>query len=102
WTPVALITDGKPLAEHYLPYHSHTMTGNETKVGFGGQTIVHPRICLDESTTPVAIDYLNVGPGGKTITRGIFEWLGNQARFCMAGPGKARASHFLCDARTGL
>ena len=41
------------------------MTGNETKVVFGGQTMVHARICLDESTTPVAIDYLNVGPAGR-------------------------------------
>ncbi|HTM05191.1 MAG TPA: hypothetical protein VL173_16895 [Vicinamibacterales bacterium] len=77
------------------------MTGNETKVVFGGQTMVHARICLDESTTPVAIDHLNVGRGRKTITRGIFEWLGDQARFCMAAPGKARPSDFSCDAGSG-
>lgn len=101
WTPVILITDGKPLAKHFLPYGSRTMTGNETKVIFGGQTMVHARIRIDESTAPTAIDYLGIGRGGKTITRGIFEWAGDEARFCMAAPGKPRPSDFSSAAGSG-
>ena len=49
-----------------------------------------------ESTRPVTIDHLNVGRGGKSIPRGIFEWAGDQARFCMALSGKPRPSDFSC------
>lgn len=54
-----------------------------------------------ESTRPVTIDHLNVGRGGKSIPRGIFEWAGDQARFCMALSGKPRPSDFSCEAGSG-
>lgn len=101
WTPVALVTDGKPLADNFLPYGCRTMAGNETKVVFGGQTMVHAKVRIDESTAPAAIDYLSIGRGGKTITRGIFEWAGDQARFCMAAPGNPRPSDFSSEVGSG-
>jgi len=54
-----------------------------------------------ESTRPVTIDHLNVGRGGKSIPRGIFEWAGDQARFCMALSGKPRPSDFSCETGSG-
>jgi uncharacterized protein (TIGR03067 family) len=102
WTPVVLVTNGAPVDEGFLRYGSRTMTGNEAKVVFGGQTMIHAKVRLDESTTPIAVDYLNIGRGGTTITRGIFEWADDQARFCMAAPGALRPSDFSCDAGSGL
>ena len=74
---------------------------NETKVVFGSQTMVHAKVRPGEPTMPVAIDYLDVGRGGKTITRGIFEWAGDETRFCMAAPGDSRPSDFSGDAGSG-
>jgi uncharacterized protein (TIGR03067 family) len=100
WTPVALVTNGAPLAADLLAFGSRTMAGNETKVVFGGQTMVHARIRLDESVTPIAVDYLNIGRGGRTVTHGIFEWAGDEARFCMAA-GAARPDDFSCAVGIG-
>jgi hypothetical protein len=63
--------------------------------------MVHAKVRLDESTTLVAIDYFNVGRGAKAITRGIFEWVADQTRFCMGAPGDPRPSDFSCDAGSG-
>jgi hypothetical protein len=54
-----------------------------------------------ESTRPVTIDYLNVDRGGTSITRGIFQWAGNQARFCMAPSGNPPPSDFSSEAGSG-
>ena len=104
WLPVALATNGAPLADAMLAYGSRTMSGNETRVVFGGQTMVHARIRLDESTTPIAIDYLNVGRGPKAVTLGVMEWTGeagDEVRFCMAAAGAPRPADFSCDAGSG-
>jgi uncharacterized protein (TIGR03067 family) len=101
WSPVALISNGTPLAANLLAFGSRTMAGNETKVVFGGQTMVHAKIRFDESVTPIAVDYLNIGRGARTVTHGIFEWAGDEARFCMAAAGAARPDAFSCDAGSG-
>ena len=44
---------------------------------------------------------LNIGRGGKTVTHGIFEWSGDEARFCMAAAGAPRPSDFSCDPASG-
>jgi uncharacterized protein (TIGR03067 family) len=101
WTPVALVTNGAPLAANFLAFGSRTMTDNETKVVFGGQTMVHAKIRFDETVTPIAVDYLNIGRGGRTVTHGIFEWAGDEARFCMAAPEASRPDDFSCAAGSG-
>ncbi len=101
WAPVTLITDGQPLAAAMLSYGSRTMRGNETKVIFGGQVMVHAKIRLDESPTPIAVDYLNVGRGAKTVTLGIMELHGDLARFCTAPAGGPRPAAFSSDPGSG-
>jgi len=101
WMPVALVTNGTALAANLLAFGSRTMAGNEMKVVFGGQTMVHARIRLDESVTPIAVDYLNIGRGGRTATHGILEWAGDEARFCMAAAGASRPGDFSCNAGSG-
>ena len=92
WTPVTIVTNGQPLADAMLAYGSRTMSGNETKVVFGGQTMVHAKMRLDESTTPVAVDYLNVGRGAMLVTLGIIEWIGDEVRFPRSSQSRCRLS----------
>lgn len=103
WTPLTLITDGKALPQAMLAYGSRSMSGNETKVVFGGQVMVHARIRIDESQTPIAVDYLNAGRGPKTVTKGIMELVngGEVVRFCMASPGKPRPGEFTSEPDSG-
>lgn len=101
WLPVSLVTSGQPLQDAFLGYGSRTQTGNETKVVFGGQTMVHALMRLDESASPIAIDYLNIGKGARAVSLGILDWVGDDMRVCMAKPGDPRPSDFSCDAGSG-
>jgi uncharacterized protein (TIGR03067 family) len=102
WTPVSLITSGAPLQESYLSFGSRTHAGNETKVVFGGQTMLHAKVRFNETATPVEVDYLNLNGRGKgSLTLGLFRWEGEDAVFCMAAAGKPRASDFGCDSGSG-
>jgi uncharacterized protein (TIGR03067 family) len=95
WVPVALATDGKPLQAEWLAYGSRTAHGNEVKVVFGGQTMVHAKVRVDDSVIPAAIDYLALSGRGKgAVTFGILEWIGDEVRILMAGPGQPRPSSF--------
>jgi len=101
WLPVSLVTNGTPLQDAYLAYGLRTQTGNETKVVFGGQTMVHALMRLDESVSPVAVDYLNIGKGPRAVSFGIVEWVGHDFRVCMSKTGDPRPSTFSCDAGSG-
>ena len=95
WTPVALVMDGKPMPDEWLSFGSRQAAGNEVKVVFGGQVMVHAKVRIDENVTPVAIDYLNVsGRQAGTVNRGIMEWIGDEVRFHMAGAGRPRPTDF--------
>ena len=94
WLPVSLVTNGVPLQPAFLAYGSRTQTGNETKVVFGGQTMVHALMRLDESASPIAVDYLNIGKGPHVVSFGILDWSGGEMRVCMAKAGEPRPSDF--------
>ena len=102
WLPLELITSGKPLEESYLQFGSRRHSGLETKVVFGGQTMVHAKVRFNEAATPIEVDYLNlVGKGKGSISLGLFRWDGDEAVYCMAAPGTPRPSDFSCDAGSG-
>jgi len=101
WLPLSLITSGSPLADSLLSYGSRTQTGNETKVVFGGQTMVHALMRIDESQSPIAIDYLNIGKGARAVSLGIIDFTGDEWRISMAKPGEPRPPDFSCDASSG-
>src|SRR5207248_2899889 len=61
WVPLQLLTDGQPMDYQWLAFGSRTTIGNEVKVVFGGQVMLHAKVRIDETTTPMAVDYLNVG-----------------------------------------
>ena len=95
WAPVALVIDGKAMPETWLAMGSRTMHGNELKVVFGGQTMVHAKVRIDEAVTPIAVDYFNLsGKSAGTVTYGIMEWDGDEAQFLMAPPGAPRPTSF--------
>jgi uncharacterized protein (TIGR03067 family) len=101
WIPVELVMDGKPMPAEWLSFGSRTASGNEMKVVFGGQTMVHAKVKIDESATPLAVDYLNLkGKQAGTVTHGIMEWIGDEVRFLMAGPGEPRPAAFDTPAAT--
>jgi uncharacterized protein (TIGR03067 family) len=95
WAAVELARYGKPMPPDWLSYGSRTATGNEVKVVFGGQTMVHAKVRIDEGASPMAVDYLNLqGRQAGTVTHGIMEWIGDEVRFLTAGPGEPRPSGF--------
>ena len=95
WAAVELVTNGKPAPAEWLTFGSRTMTGNELRVVFGGQTMVHAKVRIDESATPIAVDYLGLSGKQKgTVTHGIMEWNGDELRFLMAGAGAPRPTTF--------
>jgi hypothetical protein len=50
---------------------------------------------LDESTTPMAVDYLNLSGKSKgTVGLGIMDWVGDEVRFLIAAPGLPRPTAF--------
>jgi uncharacterized protein (TIGR03067 family) len=101
WTPKLLVTNGTPMEEQWLAYGRRTQTGNETQVVFGGQTMVHALMRIDEDVSPVNIDYMNIGRGGRTVSHGIMEIDGDEWRICMARAGDGRPADFSCEKGSG-
>ena len=92
WAAVELDRDGQPA---WLAFGSRTTIGNETKVVFGGQVMVHAKMRIDETVTPTAVDYLNLAGSHKGgVSLGITDWAGDEARFVMAAPGQPRPVDF--------
>jgi hypothetical protein len=50
---------------------------------------------IDETRSPIAIDYLSLAARTQgVVTRGIMEWVGDEARFLMASAGAPRPASF--------
>jgi hypothetical protein len=99
---VELITSGAPLEKSYLPYGFRTHSGNETKVVFGGQIMLHAKMRFHEGAMPVEVDYLNLAGKGKgSLSLGLFRWDGDEAVFCVGTPGGPRPSDFACEKGSG-
>jgi uncharacterized protein (TIGR03067 family) len=102
WEPLELVTSGKPLQPSYLTYGLRTQSGVETKVVFGGQTMVHAKVRFNEASTPIEVDYLNLtGKTQGSISLGLFRWDGEEAVFCMGAPGTPRPSGFTSNPGSG-
>ena len=96
WSALELVRDGKRLPDAFLAHASRTMTGNELRVVVGGQTMVHAKVRIDESATPIAIDYLDLRKAhAGEVVYGIMEWTGDdEVRFLMAPAGAPRPTTF--------
>jgi uncharacterized protein (TIGR03067 family) len=95
WVPLRLVTNGEEMKADWLPFGSRTSAGNEAKVVFGGQVMLHVKMRIDDTQLPVAVDYLHLrGPDKGQVSLGIMEWLGEEVRFLIAAPGQRRPSSF--------
>lgn len=102
WTPTALVRNGEPMNAEWLAFGSRTQNGRELKVVFGGQTMVHAKVSVDEAASPMAIDYLGLSGAAKgRISLGILDWNGRELRVNMAAPGAPRPADFNCVRGSG-
>jgi len=101
WTPLELVMEGKPMPKEWLAFGSRTMTGNEMRVIFNGQTMAHAKVRVDDSRMPIAVDYLHLaGRYRGCVSLGIMEWIGEEVRFLIAAPGDPRPQTFDTVAKT--
>jgi uncharacterized protein (TIGR03067 family) len=102
WTAVQIVRDGQDLPQLMLPTGLRTATKNEVRISVGGRIMIHALMRLDESADPIRVDYYNLeGEGKGAIQLGIVKWIGDEACFCMAAPGKPRPDDFLSAAGSG-
>jgi uncharacterized protein (TIGR03067 family) len=102
WIPVKIIRDGQELPSMMLRTGLRSAQANEIKISFGGQTMIHALVRLDESTDPVHVDYYNLeGACRGVIQLGIMRWIDGDVCFCMAGPSDPRPVDFTCPAGSG-
>jgi uncharacterized protein (TIGR03067 family) len=95
WIPVRLVTNGDEMVTEWLPFGSRTSSGNEVKIVFGGQVMLHVKMRIDDGETPIAVDYLHLkGADEGNVSLGIMEWVGDEVRFLMASPGIQRPASF--------
>ena len=57
--------------------------------------MLHAKMRIDERTTPMAVDYLNLAGAAKgKVSLGIMDWVGDDARFLITSPGQPRPANF--------
>jgi uncharacterized protein (TIGR03067 family) len=99
WKAVKIVCDGLDLPSMMLPTGLRTATRNEIRISFGGQTMIHALVKIDESTAPLQVDYYNLdGPIKGTVQYGILKWIGDEVCFCMAAIGHPRPDDFTSSA----
>jgi uncharacterized protein (TIGR03067 family) len=103
WAPVKIMRDGQELPQMMLRSGLRSAKKNEFTISFGGRTMIHALIRLDETATPCHIDYYNLDGATKgTVQFGLFKWVGEDACFCMSAPGASRRpTDFACPAGSG-
>jgi hypothetical protein len=75
---------------------------NEVKISFGGQLMIQVLMRIGETSDPIQVDYFNqFGQAQGTVQLGIMKWIGQEACFCMAGPGQIRPDNFDSPPRSG-
>ncbi len=91
WSAVRLVTNGEEMPADWLSYGSRVAKGNEVKVVFGGQLMLHAKVRIDDTTTPIAIDYLHLtGASNGQVSLGIMAWIGEDVCILMASPTQPR------------
>jgi uncharacterized protein (TIGR03067 family) len=102
WRPLEIVRDGQALPAMMLRTGLRAAAKNEIRILFGGQTMIHALVKLDEAADPVAADYYNLdGPIKGTVQYGLFKWDGDDACFCMASLGQPRPGDFNCTPGSG-
>jgi uncharacterized protein (TIGR03067 family) len=102
WTAVKIVRDGQELPAMMLRTGLRSAKKHEITISFGGRMMIQALVRIDESTTPTHVDYYNTdGMCKGAVQLGIFQWIGEEACFCMAAPGQPRPDDFTSTPGSG-
>jgi uncharacterized protein (TIGR03067 family) len=102
WTAKEIIANGEGLPAFMLRTARRRAEKNEIVISFGGRTMIHALVKIDETQRPIAIDYLHLDGATKgTRQHGIFQWEEKVACFCMSAPGQPRPGEFTSPPGSG-
>lgn len=95
WAMVSGERGGQALPADTIKTSRRTAKYDEVTVIMAGQIFMKAKFTLDPSKTPKAIDYAVTGGhyAGKTEL-GIYEFDGEQVKFCFAVPSEPRPTEF--------
>lgn len=95
WAAQSIVLDGQTLPPFMVNTGTRSAKGNEVTISVGGTVVTHVLVRIDETTSPVQVDYFNLdGPAKGTVQRGIMEWQGDVACVCIAASGQSRPAEF--------
>ena len=102
WVMVSGQRDGQSFPEDLRATFKRVAEGDETTVTMGGQLFLKAKFVLDPSKKPKAIDYsVTGGPYAGKTQLGIYEFEGDQIKFCFSTPGKDRPTDFTTKQNDG-
>ena len=102
WVAVKINRDGQELPPSMLQYAKRSANRNELTISIGGRTAIQALVRVTDNAKPIEVDYLNIGGMAKgSLQRGIMEWRGADACFCMGAPNGDRPREFECPAGSG-
>jgi uncharacterized protein (TIGR03067 family) len=102
WAMVSGEIQGEAMPEGWRTTARRVAKENETTVTVGGQLFMKARFKLDPTKTPKTIDYeMTGGPTEGKKQLGIYEFDGEQVRFCFGSPDKDRPTEFKTAAGDG-
>jgi uncharacterized protein (TIGR03067 family) len=102
WAAVKIVRDGQDLPPMMLRAGLRSASKNEVKISFGGRTMIHALVRLDEGTDPIHVDYYILDEACQgAVQLGLLKWIGDEACFCMAGAGQPRPADFTCPSGSG-
>jgi uncharacterized protein (TIGR03067 family) len=102
WAMVSGQRDGQPFPEELGATFKRVAKGDETTVTMGDQMFLKAKFTLDPSKKPKAIDYsVTGGPYAGKTQLGIYEFDGDQVKFCFSTPGKERPTDFTTKQNDG-
>jgi uncharacterized protein (TIGR03067 family) len=94
--------DGQAFSEDLRKSFKRVAKGDETTVTMGGQLFLKAKFVLGPSKRPKTIDYsVTGGPYAGNMQLGIYEFDGDQIRFCFSTPGRNRPTDFTTKQNDG-
>jgi uncharacterized protein (TIGR03067 family) len=102
WVMVSGQRDAQSFPADLRASFKRVAKGDETTVTMGGQLFLKAKFVLDPSKKPKTIGYsVAGGPYAGNTQLGIYEFDGDQIRFCFSTPGKARPTEFTTKKNDG-
>ena len=95
WSMVSGEINGQAVPDQMRTQFKRIATGDETHVMLGESTFMRAKFTVDPAKKPKTIDYTMLeGPSKGQKQLGIYEFDGENLKFCFASPGKERPTEF--------